>query len=317
VTTHPVNSVDVVVPVYNESANIDALLERLLAALTPLPCAFRILLVDDGSADDSVELIRKWIAKRPENVALLCLNRNYGQHAAIIAGFEACKAEAVVTIDADLQNPPEEIPRLLAKMREGFDIVGSIRKSRRDNFFRKTASKIMNFLVRRLTKVNMRDYGCMLRVYRKGIIDAMLQCEERFIYIPVLANSFARTATEIEVDHAERAAGASKYNFWKLLTLFFDILTGTTFMPLRLLVFLGGLMCAASTLFGALLIALRLYHGSIWAAHGVFTLFAVLFFFVGVPFLAFGILGEYICRISMDVRQRPKYLIASKEGAGN
>lgn len=302
-------------PVFNESANINALIERLLKAMTPLSYAFRILLIDDGSSDNSVELIKKWIEKHPRNVALLCLNRNYGQHAAIIAGFEACKADAIVTIDADLQNPPEEIPRLLAKMEEGYDIVGSIRKSRRDNLFRKTASKIMNFLVRKLTKVNMRDYGCMLRVYRKEIINAMLQCGERFIYIPVLANSFASSATEIDVEHSERAAGTSKYNFWKLLTLFFDILTGTTFMPLRLLVFLGGMMCGISTLFGALLIILRIMYGSIWGAQGVFTLFAVLFFFVGVQFLAFGILGEYICRISMDVRQRPKYLIASKEGA--
>ena len=313
--TIEVGSVDVVIPIYNESDNIDALLGRSLQALSSAPYAFRLLLVDDGSSDDSVGKIRGWIAKEPGKIMLVRLNRNYGQHAAIIAGFEHCDADAVVTIDADLQNPPEEIPALIAKMQEGYDVVGSVRRIRKDNVLRRLASRTMNRLVRRLTKVNMTDYGCMLRAYHRDVIKAILQCEERFIYIPVLANSFATHSVEVMVEHHERAAGDSKYNYWKLFTLFFDILTGTTFMPLRLLTVLGVGMCGASAIFGALLLVLRFCYGTAWGAYGVFTLFGVLFFFVGIQFFTFGVMGEYICRISMDVRKRPKYLIASMEGA--
>lgn len=311
-----VKSVDVVVPVFNEEANVDALLGRCVEALSKTSYKYRILLVDDGSRDGTVAKIMSWIDCHPDQVALVRLNRNYGQHAAIIAGFERCTADAVVTIDADLQNPPEEISRLLDKMREGFDVVGSVRQGRKDTLLRKVPSLCMNFLVRRLTRVEMRDFGCMLRAYHIGIVKAILSCSERFIYIPVLANSFARSAVEIDVGHSDRAAGESKYNYWKLFALFFDILTGSTFMPLRILTFAGVALSVASVFFGLFLIVLRLCFGAAWAVFGVFTLFGVLFFFLGIQFLAFGLLGEYICRIGMDVRRRPKYLVAWEDGAG-
>lgn len=310
-----VNFVDIIVPVFNEEENLNLLLERTTKSLENVPYKYRIILVDDGSSDRSTDIIREWITKKPENIVLICLNRNYGQHAAIIAGFENCDADVIITIDADLQNPPEAIPTLVQKVQEGYDIVYTTRGGgRKDNIFRRASSILKDYMVRKITRSNMRDSGCMLIAYRKEIIDVVLRCNERFIYIPVLANSFTKKTTEIVVEHAKRAYGESKYNFWKLLQLFFDILTGSTFMPLRFLTIFGGMMCIAGLSAGILLIILRLLFGSAWAMNGVFTLFGVLFFFVGVQFFVFGIFGEYICRISMDVRNRPKFVIASKEG---
>lgn len=311
-----INSIDIVIPVYNEELNLDAFAERSVNALKGKDYSYRLIFVDDGSSDKSGDVIRKWIKQHPENITLISLNRNYGQHAAIIAGFESCTADVIVTIDADLQNPPEGIPMLVDKMKENdYDIVGSLRGGgRKDSFFRKIASTAKEHLVRKITKSNIRDSGCMLRAYKKAIIDVVLRCNEKFIYIPVVANSFARKTTEITIEHSERAAGESKYNAWKLLQLFFDILTGSTFMPLRFLTVFGGIMAGTSIFFALLLIALRIFFGAAWAGNGVFTLFGVLFFFMGIQFFVFGLIGEYICRISMDVRQRPKFLVGSKEG---
>ncbi len=313
----PIKSVDIVIPVYNEASNLNPLIDRTLKAMYPLKYSFRIIFVDDGSSDDSVDIIRQWINKDKEHITLACLNRNYGQHAAIIAGFETCSADVIVTIDADLQNPPEGIPKLLDKMEEGnYDIVSSLRGGgRKDNLFRKAASGAKESLVRKITKSKIRDSGCMLKAYKKEIIDVLLQCKEKFIYIPILADSFARNTAEITVEHLERASGESKYNVWKLMQLFFDILTGSTYMPLRFLTVFGGVMCAASILFAIIIIVLRVLYGAEWAEGGVFTLFGILFFLMGLQFFIFGIMGEYLCRISMDVRQRPKYLISSVEGA--
>jgi undecaprenyl-phosphate 4-deoxy-4-formamido-L-arabinose transferase len=311
-----INNIDVVIPVFNEAANLDALIERSINALKDRKYGFRLIFVDDGSSDNSVAVIEKWIVKNKKNIAVISLNRNYGQHAAITAGFESCTGDVVVTIDADLQNPPEGIPTMIDKMNEGdYDIVSTLRGGgRKDNCFRHLASSAKDYMVRKITDSNMRDSGCMLRAYRKEIIDVIIQCKERFIYIPVLADSFANKTAEIVVEHSERASGDSKYNVWKLMQLFFDILTGSSFMPLRFLTVFGGIMSVVSILFSILLIVLRLFHGAAWANNGVFTLFAILFFFIGIQFFIFGILGEYICRISMDVRKRPKYLVSFKKG---
>lgn len=155
----------------------------------------------------------------------------------------------------------------------------------------------------------MSDYGCMLRAYRRSVVDAMLQCRERSTFIPVLANSFAKRAAEIEVTHAERRAGDSKYSLWKLVNLQFDLLTSMTTTPLRLLSWFGVAIAVGGVGFGLLLLILRVVFGADWAAEGVFTLFAILFIFVGVQFIGMGLLGEYLGRVYYDVRGRPRYFI--------
>ena len=245
----------------------------------------------------------------PGEIKALLLNRNYGQHNAILCGFGAAQGDILITLDADLQNPPEEIGNLVAKIDEGFDVVGSIRQDRQDALFRKVFSGIINMMVRKSTGVKLRDYGCMLRAYRRRVVDAMLSCRERHTFIPVLANLFAKRVTEIPVGHAERARGTSKYSVLNLINLQFDLLTCMTTAPLRILSWIGAGISALSIGFGALLLILRLVYGTEWAENGVFTLFAVVFFFIGAQFIALGLMGEYIGRIHADVRERPRYIV--------
>jgi undecaprenyl-phosphate 4-deoxy-4-formamido-L-arabinose transferase len=302
-------SISLVIPVFNEEENLEELVCRCLAVCGKIGKPFEIILVDDGSRDNSPQKIIEAAERMPGKIIGMLLNRNYGQHAAVMAGFEKSKGDIVITLDADLQNPPEEIVTLANKMEEGYDVVGSVRVPRHDPLFRRLASSIINKGVQKTTGVMMHDYGCMLRAYRRHIIEAMLQCHERSTFIPILANSFARYTTEVEVQHEKRLAGESKYSLWKLINLQFDLLTSMTNFPLRLLSLFGCLISATGIGFGMLLLILRLIHGPEWAVSGVFTLFAILFMFIGALFIGMGLMGEYIGRIHHDVRARPRYFV--------
>jgi undecaprenyl-phosphate 4-deoxy-4-formamido-L-arabinose transferase len=306
--------ISVIVPVFNEEACLPELIERCLKACATLQRPFEIILVDDGSTDRSCEIIEQASGKDAEHLIGVLLNRNYGQHAAVMAGLEQSRGEIVVTLDADLQNPPEEIPMLVAKMEEGYDVVGTVRQDRQDTLFRRLSSAVINRMVQKATGVLMHDYGCMLRVYHRSVVQAMLQCPERSTFIPILANSFARRTTEIKVSHRERALGTSKYSIWKLFNLQFDLLTCMTTAPLRMLTLLGTCVSMAGVGFGLFLLLMRLIYGSAWAVQGVFTLFAVLFIFVGAQFIAMGLLGEYLGRMYYDVRARPRYFVHKVTG---
>ena len=307
-------TISVVIPVFNEAENLAELIQRCLDAGQATGESYEIILIDDGSADRSAEMIIAAAGEHAGKVVGLILNRNYGQHAAVMAGLANARGEFVITLDADLQNPPEEIPRVAAKLAEGFDVVGTVRIHRRDSWFRRFASALINRAVQYQTGVMMHDYGCMLRGYRRSVVDAMLQCHERSTFIPILANGFARTTTEIDVGHAKRMAGESKYSIWRLINLNFDLLTSMTTLPLRLLSFVGAIVSALGFGFGLFLLLMRLIYGPEWAVGGVFTLFAVLFFFVGAQFVGMGLLGEYIGRIYGDVRARPRYFIQQVVG---
>jgi undecaprenyl-phosphate 4-deoxy-4-formamido-L-arabinose transferase len=309
-----VPELSVVIPVYNEKGNLTELIDRCLSACRKTSRSFEIILVDDGSRDGSRDIISQAADHHPEVVAVI-LNRNYGQHSAVFAGLEQSRGEIVVTLDADLQNPPEEIPNLVREMDSGADVVGTVRENRQDTVFRRLASALINRIVRKTTGVMMHDYGCMLRAYRRPIVNAMLQCRERSTFIPILANSFAGSTAEIPVRHAPREMGESKYSFLKLISLQFDLLTSMSTFPLRLLSFIGGVISTCGLGFGILLMVLRLVYGAAWAAEGVFTLFAVLFVFVGAQFISLGLLGEYIGRIYHDVRCRPRFFIQEIRGA--
>jgi len=306
--------VSVVIPVYNEEHNLEELIRRCLDACSQMKRPFEIILVDDGSRDKSASMISAAGARHGGKIVGVLLNRNYGQHSAVMAGFFESRGEIVVTLDADLQNPPEEIPRLIAKMEGGYDVVASQRENRHDPLFRKLASKIINRAAQKSTGVKMTDYGCMLRAYRRHIVNAMLQCHERSTFIPILANSFARMTTEIPVGHSERLKGKSKYSLWKLINLQFDLLTSMTTFPLRMLSIMGVAVAALGIGFGMLLLILRLAYGTEWAAQGVFTLFSILFIFIGAQFIGMGLLGEYIGRIYSDVRARPRYFVQQVVG---
>ncbi len=193
--------------------------------------------------------------------------------------------------------------------RRGYDVVGSIRAERQDSAWRRWPSRLVNLAVQRSTGVAMHDYGCMLRAYRRSIVEAMLACRERSTFIPILANGFARHTCEIRVAHAERAHGESKYSAMRLLNLMFDLVTCMTTTPLRLLSLVGGGMALAGFLFALFLLVLRLAFGAAWAGNGLFVLFAVLFMFSGVQLLGMGLLGEYLGRMYSDVRAQPRFFI--------
>lgn len=308
------HSISVVIPVYNEEKCLDELIHRCVTACEKTGKEFEVVLVDDGSADRSREILARASEKYDGHVVAVLLNRNYGQHTAVIAGFSEARGDVIITLDADLQNPPEEIPNLVTKMEEGYDVVGTVRENRQDTKFRKLASYMVNRVAQKSTGVLMHDYGCMLRAYRRPVIEAVLKCEERSTFIPVLANSFASRTTEIDVRHAERTEGESKYSVWKLVNLQFDLLTSMTTFPLRMFTVIGTTVSALGVLFGAFLLGARLLFGAEWAAEGVFTLFAVLFVITGIQLLGIGLIGEYIGRIYDDVRRRPRYFVQERLG---
>ena len=310
----PIQKVSIVIPVYNEEESLPALLSRTQAACRQLTQKYEIILIDDGSSDRSAEMLSD-AAEQPENcIIAVLLNRNYGQHSAIMAGFSHVSGDLVITLDADLQNPPEEIPRLVAKAEEGYDVVGTVRANRRDSWFRKSASKMINMMIQRATGKSMGDYGCMLRAYRRHIIEAMLHCHELSTFIPILANTFARRTVEIPVQHSEREFGDSKYSLMKLINLMYDLITCLTTTPLRMLSVVGSLIALFGFVLAVFLILMRLINGPAWAADGVFTLFALLFMFIGAQFVGMGLLGEYIGRIYNDVRARPRYFVQKVVG---
>ncbi len=310
-------SVSVVVPVYNEQENLREFIRRTVAVLGGLGRPAELILVDDGSRDGSAAIIAEEAERTPGLISGVFFNRNYGQHTAVIAGFAESRGDIVITLDADLQNPPEEIPKLLTKADEGYDVVGSVRVGRRDSAFRKTFSRMINRITARATGVRMKDYGCMLRAYSRPVINAILQCPERSTFIPVLANTFAHKTIEIDVAHSERPAGESKYGLLKLINLQFDLLTSMTTFPLRLLSFIGAIISLVGIGFGVLILIIRLLQGPEWAAQGVFTLFAVLFVFIGAQFVALGLIGEYIGRIYTEARARPRYFVRDRVGSSS
>lgn len=300
--------ISVVIPVFNEEKNLDALMERLRPVMEGMKRPYEIVLIDDGSRDRSLEMLKAF-AEKPD-VRVVELTRNYGQHAAILAGFSVVRGQIVVTMDADLQNPPEEIPRLVSVMEEGaYDVVGTIRKGRQDSLFRILPSKIVNMVARKITGVGMRDWGCMLRAYRLPVVERMINCHEHSTFIPALATFFGKRVTEIEVAHEERFGGKSNYPLRKLINLQFDLVASFSELPMKLLMYGGIAMALAGVCFGTFLAVARLVYGALWAAQGVFTLFAILFLFVGMQFFALGVIGEYIGRIYREVRKRPEYVI--------
>ena len=301
--------VSIVIPVYNEQASLPELIERTDQACRTLSMPFELIFVDDGSRDDSVPLLKAAAEREGSAIRAVVLNRNYGQHSAIMAGFEAARGDFVITLDADLQNPPEEIPRLVEAGLKGYDVVATVRRNRQDSFFRRQSSRFINGAVRKATGVMMTDYGCMLRGYHRRIIAAMLQCHERSTFIPILANSFARNTIEFEVDHAEREHGESRYSLMRLVSLMFDLVTCMTTQPLRLASLAGAMIAGAGFLFALLLLLLRVVMGDAWSMNGIFPLFAVLFIFIGAQMIGIGLVGEYLGRVYNDVRARPRYFV--------
>ena len=299
----------VVIPVYNEEASLPMLFARLYPALDALGKTYEIIFVNDGSRDRSAAMLTQHHKLRTDVTRVILFNGNFGQHRAILAGFAHARGSQIVTLDADLQNPPEDIGLLLAEMDKGHDYVGSIRRQRNDSWWRHVASRMMNKMRERITRIKMTDQGCMMRAYSRSVIDMVNQCSEMNTFIPALAYTFSHNPTEVIVGHEERHAGESKYSLYSLIRLNFDLMTGFSVVPLQLFSMVGMLISGGSALLVAYLFFRRLVIGP--EEGGLFTLFAIAFFLIGIALFGVGLLGEYIGRIYMEVRQRPRYQIAT------
>ena len=303
--SHP--EISIVIPVFNEEAGLPELFARLYPALDALATRYEVIFVNDGSHDRSAALLRNQFQSRPDVTRVVLFAANFGQHMAIMAGFEKSRGDVVITLDADLQNPPEEIAALVDKMREGHDYVGTIRRQRQDSAFRRYASRAMNRLRERITRIRMTDQGCMMRAYSRAIVDAINDCHEVSTFVPALGYTFAQRPTEIEIGHEERHAGESKYSLYSLIRLNFDLMTGFSLVPLQWFSMVGIVISMLSGLFVIYLAVRRLIVGP--EVQGLFTLFGIAFFLIGLTLFGVGLLGEYVGRIYQQVRHRPRYLI--------
>jgi undecaprenyl-phosphate 4-deoxy-4-formamido-L-arabinose transferase len=302
--------ISVVIPVYNEEAGLPALFARLYPALDALGRTYELILVDDGSRDRSVRLLREQFDRRPDVTRVVLLASNFGQHMAILAGFQHARGAVVVTLDADLQNPPEEIAKLLAKMEEGYDYVGSYRSERHDSLFRRVASRAMNRMRENLTRIRMTDQGCMLRAYGRNVVEAINRSPESNTFVPALAYIYARNPTEVEVKHDERAAGKSQYSLSRLVKLNFDLVTGFSVKPLQIFSAFGMIVALGSVVLYATVLAYQLYTaGLAGALEHVWDRDVLEFFLMGMACFGIGLTGEYIGRIYEQVRGRPRYLV--------
>jgi undecaprenyl-phosphate 4-deoxy-4-formamido-L-arabinose transferase len=263
--------ISVVIPVHNEQEVLEELYTRLTLALDALQKSYEIILVNDGSTDASSLMLQELHKRRPHQIRVIEFNGNFGQHMAIMAGFEQVRGQIIITMDADLQNPPEEMAKLVAAMEAGHDVVNSFRENRQDSWWRLQVSKWHNRIRSwMMPKLKMQDEGCMLRAYSRNIVDLMASTGESSTFIPALALTYAANPTEVGVAHAERSAGISSYNFYKLIRYNFDLVTGFSVFPLQ-----------------------------------VFTMF----FLLGIVLFGLGIVGEYVGRIYQEVRKRPRFVV--------
>jgi undecaprenyl-phosphate 4-deoxy-4-formamido-L-arabinose transferase len=306
--------ISVVVPVHNEEGNLPELLRRLTEVMDSTGQPYELVFVDDGSRDRSLEILTQAARSHPDRIRVLELARNFGQHQAILAAFEGVSGDVVVTLDADLQNPPEEIPKLLAKAREGHDVVGGVRKNRQDSFARRAASLLVNRVTVAITRMQITDFGCMLRAYSREVVEEINRCDESSTFIPALAQGFARRPTEVEVAHAPRRHGASAYSLYRLVRLNFDLMTGFSLVPLQVFGLLGTVVAFGGIAFGLFLFVRRLIVGA--EVEGVFTLFAILFTLLGIAMAGLGLVGEYVGRIYQQVRGRPRFRVRRVYGLG-
>ena len=302
-----VPKLSVVIPVYNEEQVLPTLFARLYPALDALGISYEIVFVNDGSRDRSVALLRQQYQRRPKHTRVVLFHANFGQHSAIMAGFSYSRGQYVVTLDADLQNPPEEIGNLVAKLDEGYDYVGTIRQQRQDTWWRRWLSKGMNKIRERITPVRITDQGCMMRGYARSVVTALNQTREINTFIPALASLYAMRPIEVPIGHEERYAGQSKYSLYSLIRLNFDLVTGFSVVPLQLFSMIGMAVSAISFVLVVILLVRRVLVGP--EAEGLFTLFGVVFFFIGLALFGIGLLGEYVGRIYAQVRERPRYLV--------
>ncbi len=314
--------ISIVIPIFNEEENLDQLYERLINASPLWKETFEIILVDDGSNDSSLEMMQD-IAEKDDHFKIIKFSRNFGHQAAISAGIKHAKGDAVIIMDGDLQDPPEELLRFLEKWREGYEVVYAIRTKRKENFFKRVSYSLFYRILKFVSDINIPlDSGDFCVMDRKVVKVLNQSMPEQLRFVRGLRAFAGFKQTGITYERAERAAGEAKYTFRKLVNLAIDGLFGFSTFPLRMATYFGLLIAIPSFIIGLFFIIHRIFDFKIFGysatdTPGLATLTVGIFFLGGVIILILGIIGEYIGRIFFEVKKRPFYIIDtiySKEG---
>jgi len=298
--------VSVVIPVFNEELVLHEFYPRLKKEAENWDKSYELLFVDDGSTDNSFELICKW-KKVDSNIRVIKFTRNFGQQAAVLAGFRQSRGDIVVQIDSDLQNPPEEIKRLLGAFTDEVDLVVTVPRKRRDSSLRVLGSKVLHSLAQALFGSRFKLNLSSFRAMRRSVIEKIDQCQDRSRYMAVLMSWMAVPTVHVEVDHHLRKTGQTKYGILPLLRLTWDLITGYSNFPLRLVTYLGLLGAGLGFAIMMFLLYQRLVAGIL--IEGFVVLSAVFSFFAGVQLLSIGFLGEYLSRVHLQIQNRPDYIV--------
>ncbi len=301
--------ISVIIPVFNEENDLMELYDQLCEALNGIHKGYEVIFIDDGSIDRSPGILNS-IKQSDSNIIIISFIRNFGQHAAVMAGFKAARGQIVVTLDADLQNPPHEIPKLIREIEKGYDVASGRRIHRRDFFLRKLLSFMMNKIISGLTGVKLMDYGCMLRAYKKPLVELIVKYGEKSVYIPAFASWLSSNVLEVPVTHNSRKHGKSRYNFLKFLRQMFDLVTAYTLLPIQLISIVGVIFSVLGVLLAAYLMIYRFFLGT---TSTLTTFIAALLLFSGLIIFFMGIISEYLVRMYIESRKKPFYII--KEGS--
>jgi len=311
----------IVVPIYNEEENIPPLHEGIRGALIGSSIEYEIVFVDDGSFDNSFPVL-KGIALEDLKVKVIRFRRNFGQTAAMSAGFSAARGRIVVPVDGDLQNDPADIPRLLEKIKEGYDVVSGWRRERRDSFIsRRLPSIIANHLISRMTKVHLHDYGCTMKAYRREVLEGINLYGEMHRFVPALASQIGAKVTEIEVTHYPRRHGRSKYGISRTMRVILDLLTVKFLLsystkPIQLFGRLGIYTLAAACLSGAATLYMKIFEHTSMNRNPLFILTTFLLF-MGIQFIVLGLLGELNARTYYEAQGKPIYVVRETVNLGS
>ncbi|MCQ3935878.1 MAG: glycosyltransferase [Chloroflexi bacterium] len=310
-------NLSLVIPVYNEQDNLTLLFEAIYKTMNSLGKIWEVILVDDGSRDNSLSILQEYAAKDPDHVRVISFRRNFGQTAAIAAGLDYSKGEIIILLDADMQNDPADIPMLLTKLDEGYDLVSGWRKNRKDNAVtRNFPSMIANWLISRVTGVHLHDYGCTLKAYRRDVLEGFRLYGEMHRFIPVFANSVGARITEVVVNHHPRKFGKTKYGLERTAKVVLDLFTvkflvSYSSKPIYLFGGTGGLLMIISAFIMAYLFVRRIFFLVAVTGSPLFQT-SVMFFILGFQSMLMGLIAELLVRTYHESQRKPTYTVRTK-----
>jgi glycosyltransferase involved in cell wall biosynthesis len=309
-------NLSLVIPIFNEEENLPLLFDALYNTMNALGQSWEVILVDDGSQDNSLFVLKEYAQKDDDHVRVISFRRNFGQTAAIAAGLDYVQGETIILLDADMQNDPADIPMLLAKLDEGYDLVSGWRKSRKDNALtRNFPSMVANWIISRVTGVHLHDYGCTLKAYRRDVLEGFRLYGEMHRFIPVFASSVGAKIAEMPVNHQPRKFGKAKYGLERTVKVILDLFTvkfliSYSSKPIYLFGGAGGFLMVVSTLIMIFLFIRRIFY-MVGIANSPLLQMSAMFFILGFQSILLGLIAELLVRTYHESQRKPTYTIRS------